>query len=48
MPKVWVVAGGIVFSNAEWFAKVTWKLVTPARSSSGTKIGSSSSTRSPS
>ena len=46
MTKVRVVCR--IFSNAEWFAKVTWKLVTPARSSNGTKTGSSSSTRSPS
>ena len=35
--------GGIVFSRSEWFASVTWKLVTPAFSSIGTNTFSSSS-----
>ena len=38
------LAGGMVSSRLEWFASVTWKLVTPASVSSGTKIPSSDST----
>ena len=38
------LAGGMVFSSAEWLASVTWKLVTPACTSRGTNTASSSST----
>ena len=38
------LAGGMVSSRLEWFASVTWRLVTPASVSSGTKIPSSDST----
>ena len=47
MTKVRVVCRRNRIFQRRWFAKVIWKLVTPARSSNGTKTGSSS-TRSPS
>ena len=42
-PKSGWLAGGIVSLSDPWSASVTWKLVTPAASSRGTKTGSSSS-----
>lgn len=42
--EVRVVGRGNGVLQMEWFASVTWKLVTPASVSSGTKIPSSDST----